>query len=120
MKKIKKIALFAFLSLAFINCKKEVTEAPEVTAIEKNKESIAIADLKTTSLSIEGMSCQVMCANTIESKLSESEGVQEAKVDFEKKLATISFDATKQTPESLSKIVEAVAGGDTYTVSSIN
>ena len=40
-------------------------------------------------------------------------------LDFENKLATISFDKNKQTPESLSKIVEAVAGGDTYTVSSI-
>jgi copper chaperone CopZ len=119
MKKLNKIALFAVFSLAFVSCKNEATEVKEATPIESSKDTIAIADLKTTSLSIEGMSCQVMCANAIESKLSGSEGVQEAKVDFENKLATISFDATKQSPESLSKIVEAVAGGDTYTVSNI-
>lgn len=119
MKKLNKIALFAVFSLAFISCKNETPEAKEVTPMETSKDTIAVADLKTTSLSIEGMSCQVMCANTIETKLSESEGVQEAKVDFENKLATISFDATKQSPESLAKIVEAVAGGDTYTVSNI-
>ena len=119
MKKLNKIALFAVFALAFINCKNETPEAKEVTPMETSKDTIAVADLKTTSLSIEGMSCQVMCANTIETKLSESEGVQEAKVDFENKLATISFDATKQSPESLAKIVEAVAGGDTYTVSNI-
>ena len=119
MKKLNKIALFAVFALAFISCKNETPEAKEVTPMETSKDTIAVADLKTTSLSIEGMSCQVMCANTIETKLSESEGVQEAKVDFENKLATISFDATKQSPESLAKIVEAVAGGDTYTVSNI-
>lgn len=120
MKKLNKIALFALLSLAFISCKKENAEVKEANPIENTKDSIAVAELKTTSLSIEGMTCQIGCANAIESKLTNSEGVQEAKVDFDKKLAIISFDATKQTPESLSEIVEAVAGGDTYKVSSIN
>lgn len=116
---MKKIALFVVFSLAFISCKNETPEAKEVTPVEIAKDTIAIANLKTTSLSIEGMTCQMGCANVIENKLAESEGVQEAKVDFENKLATISFDKNKQTPESLSKIVEAVAGGDTYKVSSI-
>ena len=98
MKKINKIALFAIVTLTFISCKNETTEVKDVTPVETAKDTIAIADLNTTSLSIEGMSCQVMCANAIESKLSESEGVQEAKVDFENKLATISFDKNKQTP----------------------
>lgn len=119
MKKLNKIALFTILSLVFVSCKNETTEVKETQTVESSKKTIAAADLKTTNLSIEGMTCQVGCANAIESKLSGAEGVQEAKVDFENKLATISFDATKQTPESLSKIVEAVAGGDTYKVTSI-
>jgi Cu+-exporting ATPase len=43
--------------------------------------------------------------------------VQSAAVDFDKKLATVSFDKTKQTPESLTKIVQATGDGKTYTVS---
>uniref|UniRef100_UPI0040496E24 heavy-metal-associated domain-containing protein n=1 Tax=Flavobacterium sp. TaxID=239 RepID=UPI0040496E24 len=120
MKKLNKIAVIAMLTLTFMSCKNEAVEVKEEAPVEITKDTIAVADLKTTSLSIEGMTCQMGCANAIESKLTGTEGVQEAKVDFENKLATISFDGTKQTPESLSKIVEAVAGGETYKVSSIN
>jgi mercuric ion binding protein len=59
------------------------------------------------------------CAKTIEKKLSEMDGVQKAAVDFEKKTATVEFDANKQTPETLVKTVEATADGKTYKVSNV-
>ena len=43
-------------------------------------------------------------------------GIGEAKVDFESKIATVKFDKTKQTIESLTKTIEKVGGGDLYKV----
>ena len=65
------------------------------------------------------MTCAIGCAKTIEKQLSETEGVQKASVDFDNKLAKVSFDASKLTPESLVKIVEATADGKTYKVSNV-
>ena len=45
--------------------------------------------------------------------------MQTAKVDFDKKLATVTFDKTVQTPESLTKIVQATGDGKTYKVSNM-
>ena len=65
------------------------------------------------------MTCALGCAKTIEKELSALEGVQKANVDFDNKKATIEFDASKQTPEALVKIVEATADGKTYKVSDV-
>ena len=59
------------------------------------------------------------CAKTIEKKLTEMDGVQKAVVDFDNKTATVSFDSSIQTPESLTKTVEAAADGKTYKVSNM-
>ena len=40
-------------------------------------------------------------------------------VDFEKELATVSFDKTVLTPEKLAKVVEATADGKSYKVSNM-
>jgi hypothetical protein len=45
--------------------------------------------------------------------------VQTATVDFEKELATVSYDRTVLNPEKLTKVVEATADGKTYTVSNM-
>ena len=62
------------------------------------------------------MTCAMGCAATIEKKLAETEGVKEAKVDFESKTATVAFDKTVNNQESLTKLVEGVADGKTYKV----
>lgn len=112
MKIIKGISLAFLIVTLTISCKNENTEENVQT------ENVIPADakLETASLAIEGMTCEIGCAKTIEDKLAHSKGVKEAKVDFEGKLATITFDANQQNPESLKEIVEAVAGGDTYSV----
>lgn len=123
MNKIKKIALIAILSLAFTNCKKEETTSKEALPVETKADSTettnAVAKLETTNFSIEGMTCEMGCAKVIESKLTNLDGVREAKVDFENKTATVSFDSNKQNTTNIVKTVEAVAGGDTYKVSKI-
>jgi copper chaperone CopZ len=56
------------------------------------------------------------CAKTIETKLSKMDGVQKATVDFDKKQATIDFDAAVLTSEKIAKAVESTADGETYKV----
>ena len=75
-----------------------------------------LASMQTASFTIDGMTCAVGCAKTIENKLANQEGVGQAVVDFESKIATVKFDAKKQSLESLTTTIEAVAGGDSYKV----
>ena len=120
----KSIASIALASLLFISCKKNTDEsqpasAPTATSTPKVKKEILAANLQTATFTVEGMSCAIGCAKTIEGELSGLEGVQKATVDFDKKLATVTFDKTLQTPQNLSKVVEATADGKTYKVSNM-
>lgn len=114
MKNIKNIAFAITITLFAVSCKKETT--PEPKEVTTAKTEIAAENLETASFTIEGMTCEVGCAKTIESKLARTDGVSEAKVDFETKIATVKFDKTKQSIESLTKTVEKVGGGDLYKV----
>lgn len=117
---VSKTALvFAFATLTFTSCKNEEKTAENTTNTTETaapKKEIAAENLEKASFEIEGMTCAMGCAATIEKKLAETEGVKEAKVDFETKTATVAFDKTVNNQESLTKIVEAVADGKSYTV----
>jgi mercuric ion binding protein len=116
----KSIAVIALSGLLFASCKdnKATTKtAATETATPKVKKEIAAANLQTASFKIEGMTCAIGCAATIQEELTALDGVQTAKVDFDKKLATVTFDKTVQTPESLTKVVQATGDGKTYKVS---
>ncbi|MFV5691699.1 heavy-metal-associated domain-containing protein [Flavobacterium sp. LT1R49] len=119
----KSIAAIALAGLLFVSCKKNTektaptTTASTETTAPKVKKEIAAANLQTASFKVEGMTCAIGCAKTIESELSDLDGVQKATVDFDKKLATVTFDKTVQNPESLTKVVEETADGKTYKVS---
>ena len=125
MKFTSSIFTLALSSLLFIGCKESNSKAeeatsttPTTTVTESNKEVVA-AKPETASFNIEGMSCAVGCARTIEKKLASTEGIQEAKVDFDKKEATVNFDADVISPEKIQEIVEKAADGKTYKVSDI-
>lgn len=123
----KSIAVIALSGLLFASCKDSKTEATETTAPKVKKDlsdseqpkEIAAENLQTASFTIEGMTCAIGCAKTIQEELTELDGVQTAKVDFDKKLATVTFDKTVQTPESLTKVVQDTGDGKTYKVSNI-
>jgi mercuric ion binding protein len=120
----KSIAIIALSSLLFASCKDNKaaskTETPSTeTATPKVKKEIAAANLQTASFTVEGMTCAIGCAKTIQEELTDLDGVQTAKVDFDKKLATVTFDKTIQTPESLTKVVQATGDGKTYKVSNM-
>ncbi len=123
MKFTKIIATLTIAGLVFVSCKKEGDKSLAVINAEKTtpKEHKAIApeNVQTASFTIDGMTCAVGCAKTIEQELSDLDGVEKATVDFDKKLATVTFDKTVQTPENLTKVVQATGDGKTYKVSNI-
>ena len=119
----KKLSLIALSAVLFASCNDkskdgnvEGTEKDSTAVDSINKETAA--NLETTSFKIDGMTCPTGCAAMIEKKLAGLDGVGEAKVDFEKKTATVSFDAAKQTPEKLVETVEGLADG-AYKVSEV-
>ena len=63
---------------------------------------------------INGMTCELGCANTIEKKIAKMDGVKSAKVDFDLELAMVEYDEAIVTPTSLEKTVTQVAS--TYKV----
>jgi len=69
------------------------------------------ASTKTGSFGISGMTCP-SCAKGLEASFRNMPGVKEAKVDYEAKQATVTFDPAKQSDEAIKKLV-AEAG---YTV----
>ena len=116
MKNLKNIGFTLLMMLSLASCKQE---NKEVTVEETKKEVVSEADLakmQTASFTIEGMTCAMGCAKTIENKLAAQDGVGQAVVDFDTKIATVKFDAEKQSLESLTKTIESVAGGDSYKV----
>lgn len=123
MKYTKSILTLLLASLLFVGCKEKPAQTTTVSATEttapKAKKEIAVANLQTASFNIEGMTCAIGCAKTIQEELSDLDGVQTATVDFDKKLATVSFDKTLQTPEKLTKVVEQTGDGKTYKVSNM-
>ncbi len=95
--------IFAFLIACFtlISCQKEI-----------KKENV--------SLAISGMTCEIGCAKTIQSKLTKKEGVLAAKVVFSDSIATIEFDTNTLSKKDLIAFVDGIAGGDLYTASEIS
>ena len=76
-------------------------------------------NLKKVEVGIEGMTCQIGCAKTIESKLSKTEGIRSVAVLFEKKSGTIVYDSNKISKDDISKKINSIAGGDIYSVTSV-
>ncbi|MEZ0128499.1 heavy-metal-associated domain-containing protein [Flavobacterium sp. LBUM151] len=123
MKFTKIITALAISALVFVSCKKEEDKSLAVInadkTVTKEQKAIAPENVQTASFTIEGMTCAVGCAKTIEKELSNLEGVEKASVDFDKKTATVTFDKTIQNPESLTKVVQETGDGKTYKTSNV-
>ncbi|WP_299062509.1 cation transporter [uncultured Polaribacter sp.] len=104
--KLKKILFSIAISLfIFVGCKNET-----------KKETLAV-NKQNVTLAISGMTCEIGCAKTIQSKLSKKEGVLDAKVVFTDSIANIAFDANTTSKEDLMAFVSGIAGGDLYKAS---
>lgn len=61
--------------------------------------------MKETNLKIEGMHC-AGCSTRLERVLNNLEGVETAHVSLEEKKATIKYDETKISLESIKEVIE--------------
>lgn len=115
MKITQMIAAITLTSVVMVSCKNETVKGESTVATEQTPDQPA--QLATASFTIEGMHCEVGCAGVIQKKLAKLDGVQEAKVDFEGKTATITYDANKQTPEIMMQTVQNIS--EDYKVSNV-
>ena len=121
MKNLKNILVIVILTITAFNCKNETQ--PEIKTVEtatefKKVELDPNATYAKAEFKIEGMTCAMGCAKTIEKKMAKMEGVKSATVDFERELAMVEYDEAKVTHESLKNTVTGVS--DTYSVKNMN
>jgi len=118
MNTIKKLLLTVVVLIFSLACKNNTT--PEIKTIETESADLATYKVDPNVIytkaefSIEGMTCEIGCAKSIEKKMAKMEGVKFAKVDFNKKLAMVEYDQAKVTPKSLEETVAKV--GEVYKV----
>ncbi|OMP32430.1 heavy-metal-associated domain-containing protein [Mangrovimonas sp. DI 80] len=119
MKSIFTILAVGALTLSTVACKDNSAPEVKTVAIESHAEEGKQLDPNATyakaEFSIEGMTCAIGCAKTIEKNISKMEGVKSATVDFDKKLAMVEYDEAKVTPTSLEETVTKT--GTMYKVS---
>ena len=80
---------------------------------------LQMAEIQTVSFAVSGMTCEIGCAKTIQSKLSKKEGITDAIVVFSDSTATVSFDSSKTSTTDISSFISGIAGGDAYTASEL-
>ncbi|WNH13735.1 heavy-metal-associated domain-containing protein [Thalassobellus suaedae] len=116
MKTIKSILSLFVIATIFFSCKN--TNKAEIKTIEVATETVKELDPNATyakaEFTINGMTCAIGCAATIEKKIAKMDGVKTAKVDFDKKLAMVEYNEAKVTPNLLEETVTKVA--DIYKV----
>lgn len=120
MKITNHIVAFAAAVTLFVGCKDTGNQSTSGNNdVKSEKKAVAAKNPETASFKIDGMTCAIGCAKTIQEKLSKMDGVQKAAVDFDKKQANIDFDASIVAPEKLVKAVESTGDGETYKVSNL-
>ncbi|MDF1517416.1 MAG: heavy metal-associated domain-containing protein [Lutibacter sp.] len=114
MKKVMYILSIAFVLLSCNDTKKEVSD--EKSGIEKQE---VAANYRIIEVEIEGMTCEIGCAKTIESKLSKTEGVTYSKVNFENKVGKFTYDENKISQEGIAEKIAGIGGGALYKATKI-
>lgn len=118
MNMIKKLLLTVVVLVFSLACKNNA--APEIKTIETDSADLATYKVDPNVIytkaefSIDGMTCEIGCAKSIEKKMAKLDGVKFAKVDFEKKLAMVEYDQAKVSPKTLEETVAKV--GEVYKV----
>lgn len=107
------------MAIVFSSCKNESQPEVKTVDVEVGDKDVAQhldpnATYAKVEFGIDGMTCAMGCAKTIEKKMAKMDGVKSAKVDFDKRLAMVEYDEAKVTPQSLEEAVGNVS--DTYKV----
>ena len=122
MKSLKNILAVIVLAVALVSCKNQAQ--PEVKTIETDVAIVKaekILNLDATFIksefTIDGMTCEIGCARTIQKKIARMDGVKSATVDFESKLAMVEYDEAMVDHSALEATVSKTA--DIYKVSNM-
>ena len=118
MKSVNVIIAVFGLALLLVNCKNSTS--PEVKTVEITQEETILdpnATYAKAEFTVNGMTCEIGCARTIEKKIAQMDGVKSAKVDFDRKLAMVEYNEAKVTPTLLEETVTNVA--EVYSVSNM-
>ena len=62
------------------------------------------------------MSCKIGCARAIENELSKLDGMYKARVNFQKEMATVEFDADKIDKSLLISTVSSVSQTQSFSI----
>ncbi len=118
MKNLKYLLFVFTICLGLFSCKNN--EEPEVVTVATTSDSDQETALDPNAMyakaefGIEGMTCAMGCAKTIEKKLAKMDGVKSAKVDFDHQIAMVEYNEAKVTPNSLKETV--ASAGEAYKV----
>ncbi len=64
--------------------------------------AVLAATPKTVTLAVQNMTCE-LCPITVKKSLGKVPGVSAVQVDFDKKTATVTYDADKAQPDALTR-----------------
>jgi copper chaperone CopZ len=109
--KLQNIIAIVFIAVFTLTaCKTETKKTPEV------KKEIKVDNPQKLAFNISGMTCEIGCAKTIQSKLSKKAGITSAKVIFKDSLGLVEFDGNSISKEDITAFINGIAGGDMYKV----
>ena len=111
---------FIILSIVLLGgCQNKLTsKVIEVQISQESPKKIkALGEEAYAKLSIEGMTCAIGCAVTIEKKLQKTPGIVSAKVDFETNTGWVTYNTTMLNLDKISSVVKST--GTAYSVSEI-
>ena len=113
--------LVILLTVVFLNSCKD--NKPRVVELSIGSDEITKVEVDPNAtytkveFGIEGMTCEMGCAKTIEKKIAKIDGVKSAKVDFKNKIAMVEYNEDKVTHSDLEETVTKV--GKVYKVQEI-
>ena len=112
-------SLFSLLfCLLLVSCG-ESKKSEEIQPEKNASTEVLAANYKSLEIEIDGMTCEIGCARTIQSKLSKLSGVHYSKVSFEAKKGQFTYDSNVTSEEEIVKKISGIGGGDLYSVLSI-
>lgn len=114
---IKNLLIAIFTVILVSACQQKAPEVKTVGGSEDIMEQPNLAaNYQKAEFTIEGMTCAMGCAATIQKNLSKIEGIKNAKVDFESKLAYVEYDQDKVNFDLITETVTKTGSGDIYSV----
>ena len=101
------LVLILTVTFSLTACNTPSKKKPEV-------KEIAAPNPQKLAFNISGMTCEIGCAKTIQSKLSKKAGITSAKVIFNDSIAFVEYNANAISQDEITSFVNGIAGGDLY------